>query len=72
MPDVTPDPIPFPTEPPHAVEVHDAQAALDGHRVVGRTTPPAAEDAATEREFLRALVAVHGIDGVRKMIDSLN
>lgn len=71
MPDVTSEPILPPAEPPHAVEVRDAQATLDASCTVVRETPLPGGNLVADRELLRALVAAYGADGVRKIIDSL-
>jgi hypothetical protein len=71
MADETPDPTRLPADVPHAVEVHDAQAAADAVGQGDRATPPPGGDANADLELLRRLVAAYGADGVRRMIDSV-
>ena len=67
----TPDPTQLPADVPHAVEVRDAQAAADAAGQGDRATPTPGADANADLELLRGLVAAYGVDGVRRMIDSL-
>ena len=71
MTDETSAPTQYPSDTPHAAEVRDAQSAADE---VGKGDRPASVPGANvdaDLELLRGLVAAHGADGVRRMIDSL-
>jgi hypothetical protein len=59
----SPGPSPLAPGPPNAREVRAAQAAADG------ASPLSDADAHTE--LLKILVAAHGTDGVRRMLDAL-
>jgi hypothetical protein len=70
--DQTPAPTRFPSDAPsHAVEVRDAQAAADEVREGCHAASAPGGDAAADLKLLRGLVAAYGVDGVRRMIDSL-
>jgi hypothetical protein len=71
MKDETSDPTPLPSDTPHAVEVHDAQAVVDEVGKGGGPVSAPGADAKADLELLRRLVAAYGADRVRRMIDSL-
>jgi hypothetical protein len=55
----------------HAVEVRDAQSAVDEAGKGSHTVSPPGEDLRADLELVRGLIAAYGTNGVRRMIDSL-
>jgi hypothetical protein len=71
MTDETRDPTCLSPNTSHAVEVRRAQADADEVRAGCHATSAPGADAAADLKLLRGLVAAYGVDGVRRMIDSL-
>jgi hypothetical protein len=71
MPDETRDPTLLPSNTPHATEVRDAQAVADDVRKTCHAASAPGGDVAADLKVLRGLVAVYGVDGMHRMIDSL-
>jgi len=67
----TPDPTKLPSAVPHAAEVRAAQAAVDAAGAGGLAASVPGANAGADLDLLRHLVAAHGVDGVRRMLDSV-
>lgn len=57
--------------PSHAVEVSDAQAALDNIEMRDRNVSAPGSNAIADLKLLHDLVTIYGVDGIRRMLDSL-